>query len=391
MKTVRDQTASARLLFAITALFWCAQYSYTPFINPELAKMGMNAAFMGLVSGAYGLTQTLLRIPLGMAADRIGRQKPFVVAGCLLSSLATGLLLVRYSSTGFLLARGLAGAASASWVSFTVLYGSYYPLVEGPRRISHLNIGNMGGRLLGYLLVLFVIPLVGISFSFSFSVVASLLALVASFGLFEQGHGRQGINLRELAKVSTDRYLRVCALLGIFTQVIAFSTYYGFVVNAAKDLGADDTMLIWLSICLLVPTLALNFLLTSGKFRHFNARALVTLGFLLSALYCFLVPQCAKMWQLLLCQGLAGLASTLTFAVLLGQCVRDIKGSRRAVAMGLYQAVYGIGMTLGPIATGLVLDVLGLGFAFYMVAMFSLVSAYFSWRLMRPAPQVQAT
>jgi len=154
---------SARLLFMVTALFWCAQYSYTQFINPELERMGMSAAFMGLVSGAYGFTQMVLRIPLGILSDRLRRHKPFVVIGCLMTMLSGLGFLVYYSPPGFLISRGLAGVASAAWVSFTVLYSSYFPHTEGPRRISQLNAANMGGRLAGYLLIILIVPLLGIS------------------------------------------------------------------------------------------------------------------------------------------------------------------------------------------------------------------------------------
>ena len=121
MEQTHKPGVSARLLFFVTAWFWCAQYSYTQFINPELEAMGMNAAFMGLVAGAYGFTQMLLRIPLGMLADRIGKQKPFVIIGCLLTALAGASFLLSYTPNGCLFARALAGVASASWVSFTVL------------------------------------------------------------------------------------------------------------------------------------------------------------------------------------------------------------------------------------------------------------------------------
>lgn len=44
---------------------------------------GHNATKVGLALGAYGLTQALLQIPLGMASDRYGR-RPVIVAGMLL-------------------------------------------------------------------------------------------------------------------------------------------------------------------------------------------------------------------------------------------------------------------------------------------------------------------
>lgn len=378
---------SARFLFLVTALFWSAQYSYTQFLNPELERMGMNAAFMGLVSGAYGLTQTLLRIPLGITADRLGRQQPFVVMGCLLATLSCAGFLMFYSPTGFLLSRGLAGAASASWVSFTVLYSAYFPHREGPRRISHLNAANMAGRLVGFFLVLFIIPSLGLKSAFTLSLIAGATALLMSTRLAEAPHARQGIRWSSMLQVARDPYLLACSLIGILTQALAFSTYYGFTVNVAKGLGADGALLTWLNIALLVPTLVMNYLVTGRLLKRYAGRQLATLGFVIGAVYCALVPLAQNLPQLFALQILGGVSSTLTFGVLIGQSVRDIPQHLRAVAMGVYQAVYGIGITLGPILMGLMIDASSLTAAFQAMALFALVSAFLAWRLLNISPR----
>ena len=378
---------SARLLFLVTALFWSAQYSYTQFINPELERMGMNAAYMGLVSGAYGFTQMVLRIPIGILADRTGRQKPFVVIGCLLTAMAGLGFLMFYNPGGFLVSRGLAGVASTSWVSFTVLYSGYFAHSEGPRRISHLNIANMGGRLGGYFVIILIVPLLSLVSSFWFSALCGAAALALSLKLFESPHEKQGITLKVFLQVSRDRYLLACAMMGILTQVVAFSTYTGFAVNAAKNLGAKDAGLTLLNISLLIPTLLMNLLVTTRLMKKVSGRQLVIYGFLLAALYCLLVPLAASLGQLYLIQILGGCASSLTFAVLIGQAVRDIPQKLRAVAMGFYQAVYSLGMTLGPIFMGLMIDQAGIRTAFFVMAGVSLLSAALAFRLLGIPPR----
>ncbi|NLM86199.1 MAG: MFS transporter [Clostridiales bacterium] len=387
MEQTHKPGVSARLLFFVTAWFWCAQYSYTQFINPELEAMGMNAAFMGLVAGAYGFTQMLLRIPLGMLADRIGKQKPFVIIGCLLTALAGASFLLSYTPNGFLFARALAGVASASWVSFTVLYSSYFPHAQGPSRIAQLNAANMSGRLIGFFLIIFIIPLLGTKSAFTFSFICGLVALALCLPVKDSQHQRRGITLKTMLQVARDPYLLACSFIGILVQMVAFSTYYGFTINVAKNLGAEGAMLSWLNIVLLVPTLIMNYLVTSRLLARFGGRILVVAGFLIAAVYCFLVPYAQNLTQLFLLNILAGFASTLTFAVLMGQSVRDIPQPLRAVGMGFYQAVYGIGMTVGPILMGLVIDKSGMGQAFWMMALLCLASALLSFRLLGIPPK----
>lgn len=378
---------SARTMLLVTAAFWSAQYSYAQFINPELTAMGASAVIMGMVSGIYGLAQTLVRIPLGILADRKGRQKPFVVLGCLMASLpGVGMAMIK-SPAAFIFFRGIAGLAAASWVSFTVLYASYFPHEEGPTRISHLNIPNMSGRFVSYLLVLLVIPNLGTHFAFIFSSLAGLLAIILSLTLHEEPHAPQGINLKAFLKVSKDRYLLSCTLLSILAQAIAFSTYFNFTINVARDLGADSTQLTWVNISILVPIIVSTYLITSGFLRKYSAVLLVGAGFFLTSAYCFLMARVTSLAQLLVLQTLAGSGNALTFNVLLGQSVRDIKKETRAVAMGLHQSLYGIGMTFGPILMGALIDSKGISKAFDMMAVLALLSAVLSLKLMKVKPR----
>ena len=107
---------AVNLMFLLTAGFWFTQYSVTPYINDELGRMGATASFMGTVAAWYGITQTAVRVPLGMLADWHGRQKPYIMLGCALS--AAGMLgyLLWYAPDSFKVMRAVAGLASASWV-----------------------------------------------------------------------------------------------------------------------------------------------------------------------------------------------------------------------------------------------------------------------------------
>ncbi len=363
------------LLFAITILFWCAQYSYTQFVNPELTRMDASASFMGLAAGVYGLSQTLLRIPLGFLADRIGKQKPFIMLGSALPVLAAGLLLLWYTPNGFLTMRLLSGMAAASWVSFTVLYGSYFPPEEGPSRISFLNLANIAGKLLGFAGALVLVPLLGIRSSFAISMAAAGAAFLLSTMLREAPRERMGMTLKDLRMVSRDKYLLACSAVGAMIQAASFATYFGFTVNAAVAIGASSAEITWMNIALMVPSIFANFYIPR-IIRRAGAARLVTLGCVLAAIYAFLVPYATNMTQLYLLQIVAGVSTSLTFAVLLGQPIRDIPQRCRGAAMGLYQAAYGIGMTAGPALMGVLIDLSDLKTAFIAVAAFSFVTAF---------------
>lgn len=72
---------------------------------------GVTPFTVGVAIGAYGLTQALLQIPLGMLSDRIGR-KPVIIAGLTIFVLGSVIAAVSDSIQGVILGRALQGSGA---------------------------------------------------------------------------------------------------------------------------------------------------------------------------------------------------------------------------------------------------------------------------------------
>lgn len=72
---------------------------------------GYSALTVGLAIGAYGLTQAILQIPMGVLSDKIGR-KPVIVAGLLLFAAGSALAATSDSMWGVIAGRLLQGAGA---------------------------------------------------------------------------------------------------------------------------------------------------------------------------------------------------------------------------------------------------------------------------------------
>ena len=97
---------------------------------------------VGAVIASYAIAQLLLRAPLGIWADVLGRRKPFVVAGLLIST-AGALALAAAPSPWFLFAgRALTGVAAATWVISSVFFASYFPPERSARAIGIISFVN---------------------------------------------------------------------------------------------------------------------------------------------------------------------------------------------------------------------------------------------------------
>lgn len=374
----------ANALFVVTFAFWMSIYSFQSYVVPELERMGALASLTGLISGVYGFTQLCLRMPLGMCAGRLGRQKPFVVLGCAFSALACAGAFLFYTPAGFLFFRAACGFAASTWVSFTVLYGSYFQSGEAPRRITLLNLANQAGQLGGYFLAAALAVRLPVRSALPAGFVLALAAMAGALTLREASAPTGPVlRLRELAAAARNRYLLVCSLPAMLLYLIAQGTCQSFTATLATALGATASQLSALNIVMSATVVAGNLVTVQKLLPRFGARKLVAAGFGCAFFYCILAPLAGRLWVLFAAQPLIGAAYALVAAVLLGQCIRDIAPPLRSAAMGFFQALYGAGMALGPVLSGMLIDMAGIRFAYFALAGVAALGAASAMRLMR--------
>ncbi len=382
---------ASRMLFFITLLFWFAQYCYTPYLNAELEAMGATATFIGFVSGGYGFTQLATRIPLGLATDKHHLHKQGVIAGCLLNSIAAFGMYFFYNPVGFLFFRAISGFAAAAWVSFTVLYSNYFAAEKSANAISWLNVANQIGRLACFVCVSILVPYAGVESSFLLAGFAALLACFLCIGIVPSPvTNKKPVDFRASLQVLKNSHLRNCTILAVLCQLIAFSTYSSFVTNYAVSLNATVSQLSYMSIALMVPIVLANYAVARWLLNSIGPKRLLLIGFSLAGIYCFSIPFTTSVWQVIALQALAGVSNSLTMAILLSICVQEVSQDLRASAMGFFQALYGIGMTLGPILMGAMTDFFGLSNAFVAIGVLSVASVVSTMRLLPKTAVKQA-
>ena len=182
---MKKSASGTRLYQAAVMLFWFSQYTYVPHLSAYLKDLGASLTLIGIVTGSYGFTQMLARIPLGILSDRIGKRKLFVCLGIFLSFAANMLFLLVRSDFLLVTARGTAGLGAASWVIITVLFSSYFPAEETTQAISRLSAVNNLGRLLGMLIAGAALAVFS-GYSSMFAIGAASAALAFILSLFIQ-------------------------------------------------------------------------------------------------------------------------------------------------------------------------------------------------------------
>lgn len=358
-----------------TIFLYLSLYLYVPFLPLRAAELGASNTMIGAVIAGFAVGQVVLRLPIGIGADLIGRRKPFAVGSLVLATLG-GLGLALAPNTGMLLAaRLLTGASVAGWVAITILFSSYYRPEETSKAMSRIMTVWAAGLVLGTFSGGIVADLFGVKATFwgavGAGVIGTALIVSAPEPVMEKA-GRYGFDT--LKKVATSGFLLRLSLIGITVQFVAFATYFAFVPVYAESIGASLSTIGYITTFTLAAamtgTLIAPFVIARIGYRATIPGTLIVVGAATAA-----VTLTDSTLPLLITQGIAGLGHGLLSAALMSLAALSAVPRLRATAMGLYQSSYGVGVLAGPLVAGFVADGSGLNEVFVVTAGVAVVGA----------------
>jgi len=368
-------TWSKRILLFVTVFFWFSMYTYVPTMAPYAQTLGASYQMVGLIIGSYGFVQLVLRIPVGVFSDAWGSRKLFVVVGIIVASLSSFGMWLFPTAGALLLFRGLAGAAAATWVDYTVLYASYFPSKEAPKAMGFLNAANNLGQVIAMLSGGYVAERFGLGSPFLLGAMVGVVGIILSLGVREKRAVPKPVSIITLMEVLRDSNLMKLSGLGIVSQVVTFVTVFGFLPLAAQALGASIFDLGLLTTATMIPSIFSAAL--SGAFfsKHFGERTTLVMGLLFTALSCIVIPFIHSLSGLYISQAVGGFARGLVLPLLMGLSIKSFAGDKRSTAMSVFQAIYGLGMFGGPVLAGILSNTFSLAIGFWVTGLIGLMGA----------------
>lgn len=361
------------LLLAVTLLFWFAQYVYVPYQTPYLAALGIAPSMIGVILGAYGFTQMAIRMPVGVMADRKNRHKWFIALGVLLAGLASLLRAFVPAAVAFLAANLLSGIASSIWISFTVLFSSYYSPKELTKSMGTITAFNNGGILLGFATGSVVSQTAGIPPLFLLSFLSGMLGFAISLFIKEEKREQAPLPVKELLKVLKSKRLILFAVASATLQAIHMSTAMAFTSQVAEGLGGSNAQIGLCSIIYMVFCIVSSWYVGTRQARRIGNRILMPVFFGCMTVYCALVPLVRSLEALYVLQMIGGLGNASLFSLFMAGAIEGVPKEKKSTAMGFYQAIYGIGITLGPVLMGAVVGNAGMTAAYFTMAALGVV------------------
>lgn len=382
-----------RLLMAITGLYWTSLYTYPSLLTPYLNGLEATLTQAGLIVGSYGITQVILRLPLGVLSDRLKRKKIFVIAGLLASTIsALGFYFTQNIWLIFLF-RAMAGVAASFWVQISSLYMNYNA-GNSTKAVSQLNLLNNAGMVFGIFIGGQVISRYGYPPGFGLGAALAAMGLMLSL-LIPSDKQKEYSHQDPIESASPlgsgfrikDKGLIWGSLLGALSQYLTFSTGQGFVPQFAIGLGATTSLVSIMNTLNAIGRIIAIILVSRFLLRYFRPKQILVASMVLYISLIFLLPSIPHYRWLFVILFLFGMCSGIQMTYFMDAATSHIHPVHRASAMGFYQSVYGIGMVVGPAVTGAVADALDLPLAFSTVGLVGLLTlGLMLWKLPdRPA------
>ena len=367
-----------------------------PLLPVYAHELGAGAFQIGLIFGAFSLTRTIFVPYFGKLSDIKGK-KPLLTLGLFLYFLVSLLYLISSNVHTLILIRLGQGFASAMIFPVAQAYvGMITPKHKEGFIMGLFNISLYGGLSFGPIVGGVVKDLLNIQFSFLTMGAFTLLGFALCLLLLpsEKDVAGKGATRRK----KPVRYLRLIKEPSVFSLFIfrfCFTAGIGFIWAFLPLLASTRLHLSSSSIGFVV----MISVLVSGVFQvpmgfladRISKKFLITLGGILGAASLYLVQAASTFGELFLASGLFGLAGGIAFPALMALGV--IEGRRLEAMgsiMGLLAMAHSLGMLIGPLLAGLIIDLSSFSMVFIMGTLI-LVTGSFIFITMHRASHKQVT
>ncbi len=379
------------LLTILSAIFisFVGMGIIVPILPIYAAELGATGFALGVIIAGFALSGGVLQPFVGDLSDRHGK-KGFLIAGLLIFGITGYTYTLASSVPHLVIIRVFHGAGSAMIVPMAMAYIS--DLSAGGKTGKYLGMLNVaifagigGGPLLGG----FFLDLWGQNSAFY---AMGLLSLLSAVFVTIFLPGKKGFAIQEKTGsmlVVFQRMLRSRRVMGILlsrmaTMIIMVPTFAFLPLLMKQYLTASGTEI---GIVIATRTL-LNavFQIPFGSLAdRWNKNRLLLTGSTIISIGILAVPFAGSFTTLLLLFALIGLGESISWPALGALAAKEGHIYGHGSMMGVFNMAMSAGLFIGAMGVGALVDLLGISWAFYIVAFLLFASTVAAAIMIKPA------
>lgn len=368
----------ARLFFIISILFFICIHSIDAFLAPMMLDQGIQPQVMGMIMGASGLATLLIRFPLGIVSDVVKSRKIFIQISLLLPIFTWPLAWLDPNPVTLYLAKAADGVTAATWVLYNILFMRYFDRSEAPAAVALLALAGPVGVFIGNCIGGLLIHYFDNNIAFFLSCMSGLLALLLTTRITDVHDSVRAPTLQACVvaarKQLSDRSVWMIGILATIVILVPFATRDTLTPVYAEQLGARAGILSLLSNIHLVFYAIAVALCSSVFYKRLGVVKTAVLGIMLQVLSTLGIPFTSNMYVIYGWQALAGFSFGMAFAAFMSLSVVNTTSDEQSTRMGLFQTIYSLGMFIGPVIMGVMLQHINMASGYIVIAALSVVA-----------------
>ncbi len=352
-----------------------------PILPLYAENMGATGVWIGIIFASYSISRTVFMPVIGRLSDRWGR-KVFLCFGLLVYALISIGYVWATQVPELTLIRVLHGAAAGMILPIAQAYiGDLAPTGHEGTWMGYFNAAFFMGFGFGPLMGGVLTDSFGMNFPFYIMGALNLLAFFFALFFLPEVRRMGEIVGRDApsGKMRESRVMR-----GLFSYRLArsfgrgsFTCFLPILASSYLGLTASQTGLLIAVNILLMSLFQIRF----GKIADkFSRRGLVICGSLTNVTFLFLIPLCVTFWQLLAVCAFGALGGSISVPAASALTVNEGRKYGMGSTIGMFTMAMSIGMFVGPVLGGGLVDMLGVYSVFYFGGLVSLLgTAVFAW------------
>lgn len=341
-----------------------------PLLPVYAHDLGAGAFQIGLIFGAFSLTRSIFVPYFGKLSDRKGK-KPLLTYGLFIYFFLSLLYTLSKNVEALILLRLGQGFASAMILPVAQSYvGLITPTHKEGRIMGIFNISIFGGLSLGPLLGGVVTDWLNIQVAFLSMGALSFSGFLFCLLLLPAESSPEQRNPSSSGKpVSYGDLMKTPSVISLFTFRACFTVCMGITWTflpfvASTELGLSSSA---------IGVLVMSNVFVAGLFQvpmgyladRFSKRMLVSAGGVLAVISILYLGFASSFTELILANGFLGLAGGISFpAIMALGVIEGRKTNAMGSLMGLLALAHSVGMFVGPLLAGMLIDFFSLDSVF---------------------------
>jgi len=346
----------------------------TPFIS-LYSKLSFNATgiWLGIIFSGFSISKIITTPFIGLTSDIKGKKRVLLIGAILYSLIPFAYI---YSSTiqSLFIVRLLHGFASAFMVPIIIAFlGDIAPKGKEGRYMGLLNIPLFLGAGIGPLVGGFLIDIHGIKYLFYLMEIFFLITLLMIL-LYPD---RDQKNISFIKNYSIRKSLKDYKTLILIIFGFLNSLNRGLILSFVPIFAYTVLNLTESYIGIIFSTSTIISFLLQYPFGIISDRTpkirLIALGSLIYTFTLFLIPFSRYFGDLLLLTLIFNIGNALTAPASMGAATSLGRDLGVGTIVGLVDTSMGIGMALGPIIAGFIMDTISIGVSFYSIGIINII------------------